>query len=59
MSEKKQKPPIKPDTVRASEPRRTTKGPEPEMFKINGYANWEDAVTVAMKKKKPAGGWPK
>jgi hypothetical protein len=36
-----------------------TKGPEPERFKIEGYANWEDAVKVALRKPKPPGGWPK
>ena len=41
------------------EARRTTKGPEPERLKINGVANWEDAVGIAMQKKKPAEGWPK
>jgi hypothetical protein len=34
-------------------------GPEPDRFKIEGYANWEDAVKVALRKKKPKGGWPK
>jgi hypothetical protein len=42
-----------------AKPRRTTHGPEPERFKIEGYKNWEDAVEVAMRAKKPAGGWPK
>jgi hypothetical protein len=41
------------------EARRITKGPEPERLKISGVKNWEDAVTLAMKKKKPASGWPK
>jgi hypothetical protein len=48
--------------VKASEPdkpKRTAKGPEPERLKINGVANWEDAVGIAMQKKKPAGGWPR
>jgi hypothetical protein len=47
--------------VKASEPKpkRTTKGPEPERLKIGGVANWEDAVGIAMQKKKPANGWPK
>ena len=36
------------------------RGPEPERFKIDGYANnWKDAVKVALRKKKPARGWPK
>jgi hypothetical protein len=41
------------------EARRTERGPEPERLKIEGVANWEDAVGIAMQKKKPAGGWPK
>ncbi len=41
------------------EAKRTAKGPEPERLKITGVANWEDAVGIAMQKKKPAGGWPK
>jgi hypothetical protein len=36
---------------------RTIKGPEPERLKING--NWVDAVDTALKKKRPATGWPK
>jgi hypothetical protein len=39
--------------------RRTAHGPEPERFKISGYPNWQDAVKVALHKKKPARGWPK
>jgi hypothetical protein len=35
------------------------RGPEPERLKITHYLRWEDAVTVAMRKKKPAKGWPK
>jgi hypothetical protein len=35
---------------------RTAKGPEPERLKING--DWKSAVRTAMKKPKPAGGWP-
>jgi len=38
---------------------RHKKGPEPERFKVEGYANWEDAVKVALRKSKPKGGWPK
>ena len=54
----------KPDEaiVKASEPdkpKRTAKGPEPERLKITGVANWEDAVGIAVQKKKPADGWPK
>jgi hypothetical protein len=41
------------------EARRTTKGPEPERLKITGVTNWEDAVKIAMQKKKPASGWPR
>jgi hypothetical protein len=43
----------------APEPVKASHGPEPERFKISGYANWEDAVKVALHKKKPARGWPK
>jgi hypothetical protein len=39
--------------------KRTRHGPEPERFKIEGYANWQDAVKVALRKPKPLGGWPK
>ncbi|MGA2604483.1 MAG: hypothetical protein ABSG14_09670 [Verrucomicrobiia bacterium] len=39
--------------------RHTAHGPEPQRFKITGYANWEDAVKVALHKKKPKRGWPK
>jgi hypothetical protein len=38
---------------------RTTKGPEPERLKITGVKRWDDAVSIAMRKKKPARGWPK
>jgi hypothetical protein len=38
---------------------RHTKGPEPERLKITGVKKWEDAVSIAMRKKKPARGWPK
>jgi hypothetical protein len=48
---------VAPESVKASH--RTAHGPEPERFKISGYANWEDAVKVALHKKKPARGWPK
>jgi hypothetical protein len=37
---------------------RIEKGPEPERLKITGVKRWEDAVSIAMRKKKPAGGWP-
>ena len=32
-------------------------GPVPETLKIDG--DWQAAVTTALGKKKPAGGWPK
>jgi hypothetical protein len=38
---------------------RAIKGPEPERLKITGVKRWEDAVSIAMRKKKPARGWPK
>jgi len=38
---------------------RTAHGPEPERFKIDGYAKWEDAATVLVRKPRPPGGWPK
>jgi hypothetical protein len=38
---------------------RTEKGPEPERLKITGFRNWESAVAAAMRKPKPAKGWPK
>ena len=38
--------------------RRTDRGPAPERFKIEGYADWKDAVKVALRKPKPTGGWP-
>jgi hypothetical protein len=38
---------------------RTAKGPEPERLKITGVKRWEDAVSIAVRKKKPANGWPK
>ena len=34
-------------------------GPEPERLKITGVKQWEDAVGIAMRKPKPAKGWPK
>jgi uncharacterized protein YggU (UPF0235/DUF167 family) len=34
-------------------------GPEPKRFKIDGYADWKDAVKVALRKPRPAKGWPK
>jgi hypothetical protein len=45
--------------VKASEPKpkRTRKGPEPERIKYEG--NWIHAVDVALKAKRPPGGWPK
>ncbi len=32
-------------------------GPEPERLKIDG--TWEEAAAKALKKKRPASGWPK
>jgi hypothetical protein len=32
-------------------------GPEPERLKI--YGDWKEAVRLAMRKQKPAGGWQK
>jgi hypothetical protein len=37
--------------------KRHTHGPEPERLKI--YGDWKEAVRLAMRKPKPAGGWPK
>jgi hypothetical protein len=39
------------------EAKRTIKGPEPEHIKFEG--KWEDAVDIALKAKRPAGGWLK
>jgi len=51
------------DKKRESQPikgeHRTAKGPEPERLKITGVKRWEDAVSIALRKKKPARGWPK
>ena len=58
MSDKKREQPKQP-AVPLEAFGRHTKGPEPERFKIEGYANWEDAVKVALRKPKPLGGWPK
>ncbi len=55
MSDKKQMQ----SKAKPLEASRHTKGPEPERFKIEGYANWQDAVKVALRKPKPPGGWPK
>ena len=41
----------------ASEPDEAKPGPEPERLKVEG--DWEKAMEKAMKKKKPAEGWPK
>jgi hypothetical protein len=59
MKKKHQDAIAKASTAKPVEAKRTTKGPEPERLKINGVANWEDAVGIAMQKKKPASGWPK
>jgi hypothetical protein len=37
----------------------TKMGPEPERLKITGVKRWEEAVAIAMRKPKPARGWPK
>jgi hypothetical protein len=46
----------KPAKSKAAKPAKSK--PQPERFKIVGMS-WEDAVSKAMSKKKPAGGWPK
>jgi hypothetical protein len=33
-------------------------GPKPEVFKIEGM-DWKAAAKKSLRKKKPAGGWPK
>ena len=38
---------------------KTVHGPEPERLKITGVRRWEDAVAIAVRKRKPAKGWPK
>jgi hypothetical protein len=43
----------------APEPGKASHGPEPERLKITGVKRWEDAVGIAMRKPKPARGWPK
>ena len=35
----------------------TKRGPEAQTLKIEG--DWEDAVRVALGRKRPPGGWPK
>lgn len=59
MSDKSKEQPKQPASapLEASNARRH--GPEPERFKISGYANWGDAVEVALRKQKPKRGWPK
>ena len=32
-------------------------GPEPERVKVDG--DWKDAVALALRKKRPKGGWPR
>jgi hypothetical protein len=44
-------------TIKASEPKRTKKGPEPERLKIEG--NWIEAVDKSLAVKRPPSGWPK
>lgn len=41
----------------ASEPDEYKPGPEPERLQIE--CDWEEAMGKALKKKKPADGWPK
>ena len=36
--------------------KKKTPGPKPETVKIEG--DWEDAVSQALAKKRPVGGWP-
>jgi hypothetical protein len=43
--------------AKASKPKRTNKGPEPERLKIEG--DWIKAVDHTLKVKRPASGWPK
>lgn len=43
-------------TMEVTAMKRTRHGPKPERFKITGYANWEDAVSIGMKKPRPPGG---
>jgi hypothetical protein len=44
---------------KATELKRTAKGPEPERLKISGYKNWEDAISPILGKRRPPGGWAK
>lgn len=39
--------------------RRRTPGPAPERLKIEAPEGWIEAVKKALRKKKPAKGWPK
>ncbi len=40
-----------------STPKPLTRGPEPDLLKIDG--DWRDAVKKSLENKKPATGWPK
>ena len=41
----------------STEPDEFKPGPDPERLKVEG--DWEEAMGKALKKKKPAEGWPK
>jgi hypothetical protein len=43
--------------LKATNTKRGTPGPKPEVIKING--SWQKAVTESFKKKKPTEGWSK
>ena len=46
-------------TKKSTTVHRTEHDPEPERLKITGVRNWEDAVGIAARKPKLAGGWPR
>jgi hypothetical protein len=48
---------LKNNIVKASAPKWTKKGPEPEQLKIEG--NWIHAIDRSLAVKRPAKGWPK
>lgn len=52
VKKRKHKPKSTPTTVRENRP-----GPKPEVLKID--MDWQDAIKLAMQKKKPPDGWPK
>jgi len=54
MKQKKKRQPKPPSGMN-----RTARGPAPERLKITGVKNWEEAVDIAMQKKRPPGGWTK